>query len=114
MIRLVALSEAVSALQPLPAALEEEGFEDGSAQAWAESFARHLMVAFDAWQEQGFAAVGRTYLSRLAPEKGARRDIAENGDLLVRRMGKTDVERRTLVPTLETPTWLDPDSRGPK
>lgn len=114
MIRLMSMSEEARALQPLSAALEEEGFEDGTAKALAESFARHLMVAVDAWQEQGFAAVARDYLARLAPESGARRDIADNGDLLVRRTGKADVERRKLIPALKMPSWLDPETRGPK
>ena len=50
------------------------------------------MVTLDSWQEQGFAAIAQEYLARLAPdgEKGIRRDIDENGDLLVRRMGKND------------------------
>jgi hypothetical protein len=53
-------------------------------------------------------------LSRLTPEKGLRRDIDENGDLLVRRMGKVDVERKRLVPALATPSWLDPKTGGPR
>jgi hypothetical protein len=50
----------------------------------------------------------------LPPEKGVSRNIAENGDLLVRRMGKVDVERRKLVPALSAPSWLDPQTRGPR
>ena len=38
-----------------------------------ESFARHLMVSLDAWQQDGFGEVARSYLSRLAPKKGVRR-----------------------------------------
>ena len=48
------------------------------------------MVQIDAWQEFGFDGSRRTYLSRLAPEKGVRRDIDDNGDLLVRRVGKPE------------------------
>ena len=64
------------------------------------------MVQIDAWQEYGFDEVAKSYLGRLEPEKGVRRDIDENGDLMVRRMGKTDVERRSSprLPRL----WLDP------
>jgi hypothetical protein len=62
--------------------------------------------------------VAKNYLSRLEPEKGVRRDIDDNGDLLVRRVGKTgaetEPERRALIPALSTPTWLDPATRGPK
>ena len=79
-----------------------------------ESFARHLMVAVDAWQQDGFAAVAKSYLSRLAPENGVRRDIDDNGDLLMRRVGNTAVERRALVPALATPSWLDPATGGPR
>jgi hypothetical protein len=72
------------------------------------------MVAIDAWQEQGFAEVVKSYLPRLPPESGVRRDIDENGDLLVRRAGKTEVERRRLVPALAAPSWLDPGTAGPR
>jgi hypothetical protein len=51
-------------------------------------------------------------------EKGVRRDIADNGDLLVRHLvsvpGKPEVERRPLVPALAQPSWLDPATGGPK
>ena len=40
-----------------------------------------------------------------------RRDIDDNGDLLVRRMGKAEAERRALVAALAAPSWLDPDDR---
>jgi hypothetical protein len=39
-----------------------------------ESFARHLMVAIDAWQEKG-SAKSRRVISPAAPESGVRRDI---------------------------------------
>jgi len=114
MIRTVSMAEGDPGLRPLSAALEEEGFDDAGAGRLVESFARHLMVHVDAWQEFGFAEVAKNYLGRLAPEKGARRDIDENGDLLVRRMGKVEVERRGLVPALAVPSWLDPATRGPR
>jgi biotin-(acetyl-CoA carboxylase) ligase len=116
MIRTVAMSEQEPGLRPLSAALEEEGFDGLGSGRLVESFARHLMVAVDAWQEQGFAAVGKEYLARLAPEKekGVRRDVDDNGDLLVRRMGKADVERRKLVPALAKASWLDPKTGAPR
>jgi biotin-(acetyl-CoA carboxylase) ligase len=114
MIRTVSMSGTDPGLHPLSTALEEEGFTDVLAGQLVESFARHLMVALDAWQEQGFAAVAKEYLRRLAPESGLRRDIDENGDLLLRRAGKTEAESKMLKPALVTPTWLDPAMRGPR
>ena len=55
-----------------------------------------------------------SYLARLPPEQGVRRDIDDNGDLLMRRIGKTDVERKTLLPALAAPSWLDPATKGPR
>ncbi len=114
MIRTVSMAEGDPGLRPLSAALEEEGFEESGADRLVESFARHLMVHVDAWQEFGFAEVSKNYLARLAPEKGVRRDIDETGDLLVWRMGKVEVDRRRLVPALAAPSWLDPATRGPR
>ena len=81
-----------------------------------ESFARHFMVGVDAWQEQGFGAVAKNYLGRLSPESGMRREIAENGDLLVRRMATSagGPERRSLLHALAEPSWLDPATGGPR
>jgi hypothetical protein len=50
MIRTVSLGDNEPGLNPLSAALEEEGFTDLAAGALVESFARHLMVHTDAWQ----------------------------------------------------------------
>jgi hypothetical protein len=72
------------------------------------------MVALDAWQQDGFDEVAKNYLARLAPEKGVRRAIDVNGDLLVRRAGKTALDRHPLVPALATPSWLDPATGGPR
>jgi biotin-(acetyl-CoA carboxylase) ligase len=114
MIRTVAIGETEPGLNPLAAALDDEGFVDLSSGRLVESFARHLMVVIDAWQQDGFAEIAKSYLSRLEPEKGARRDIAENGDLLVWRAGKAAVERRPLVEVLAQPSWLDPATGGPR
>ena len=114
MIRTVAMGEDEPGLRPLVAALEEEGFSELGSGRLVESFARHFMVAVDAWQEQGFPAVAKSYLAYLAPEPGMRREIVDNGDLLIRRVGKTDVERRDLLTALATPSWLDPKTRGPR
>jgi biotin-(acetyl-CoA carboxylase) ligase len=113
-IRTVSMSEAEPGVTPLAAALEDEGFVDFGSDRLVESFARHLMVAIDAWQRDSFAAVAKDYLARLPREQGLRRDIDDNGDLLVRRMGKVDVDRRKLRLALATPSWLDPATGGPK
>lgn len=114
MIRTVSMGEGEPGLNPLVAALEEEGFSDLTAAALVESFARHLMVHTDAWQEQGFGAVAKEYLQRLPRDKGLRRDVDESGDLLLRRMGKVEVQRRKLAPLLAAPSWFDPQTRGPR
>ncbi len=116
MIRIVSLGEGEAGLRPLVSALEEEGFEGHAADEIVAAFARHLMVALDSWQERGFAGVKAAYLPYLAPhwEKSVRRDIDESGDLLIRRMGKADVERKKLLPALAEPSWFDPGARGPR
>ncbi len=114
MIRTVSMLEGDPGLRPLATALEEEGFEGLESGRLAESFSRHLMTTVDAWQERGFGAVARDYLARLAPEGGVSRSIADNGDLLTRRTGKADLERRELLPRLAQPSWLDPKSKAPR
>jgi biotin-(acetyl-CoA carboxylase) ligase len=114
MIRTVSVTGIEPGLNPLSTALEEEGFTDAMSDQVVESFTRNLMVAIDAWQEHGFAAVARSYLGRLAPEKGTRRDIDENGDLLVRYLRKDETERQALLPSLAKPAWYDPKSKGPR
>ncbi len=114
MIRTVAMGEEEPGVRPLSSALEEEGFDELDSGALVASFARHLMVAIDAWQDKGFAEVAKSYLARLAPEHGVRRDIDENGDLLIRRMGKVEAERRPLLRALVAPSWLDPATGGPR
>lgn len=99
---------------PLVTTLADEGFADVTAHAIVESFARHFMVAIDAWHESGFNAVAKTYFERMAPEQGLRRDIGENGDLLLRRMARDKLERRSLVEALAAPSWLDPATGAPR
>ena len=113
MIRTVSMIEEAG-LHPLETALDQEGFEEHGASALVESFARHLMVAIDAWEQDGFGAVRKEYLPRLSPEKGARREIDENGDLLVRWIASNQAERRALVPALEAPSWYDGRRGGPR
>lgn len=114
MIRTVSMTGSEPGLNPLVTALEEEGFTDAMSDQVVESFARHFMVAIDAWQEHGFGAVARSYLERLPVEKGLRHDIDDNGDLLLRRMGKAEVERQKFLPRLAKPAWFDPVAKGPR
>ena len=93
-----------------------EGFEMVDTDAIIESFSRHLMTAFDRWNERGFEAIARDYLERL-PRRGdgERRAIDVNGDLLVRHAtGKAPPERTSLLDALARAGWYDPHARGPK
>jgi biotin-(acetyl-CoA carboxylase) ligase len=114
MIRTVSMTGNDPGLHPLASALEDEGFTDVAAAELVASFARHLMIHIDALQEYGFGAIARDYLKRLPAESGTRRDIDENGDLLVRRSGKTQAQRIGLATALAAPSWLDPKSGGPR
>jgi hypothetical protein len=113
MIRTVEMSQRQPGLLSLPAALEEEGFQDLGSGRLVESFARHLMVMTDAWQEGSFEVVARSYLSRLPAERGVERLIDGAGDLLVRRAG-TQIAKHRLVPALAAPSWLDPQTGAPR
>jgi biotin-(acetyl-CoA carboxylase) ligase len=114
MIRTVSMTGNDPGLHPMASALEEEGFTDVAATELVASFARHLMVHIDALQEYGFGAIARDYLQRLPAESGVRRDIDANGDLLVRRTGKSEAQRMALASALAAPSWFDPKSRGPR
>ena len=114
MIRTVSMTASEPGLNPLVTALEEEGFTDGMSNHVVESFARNFMQAVDAWHDGGFGAVAKSYLERFPPESGLRRDIDDNGDLLIRRMGKAETERKKLLPLLAQPSWLDPVAKGPR
>jgi biotin-(acetyl-CoA carboxylase) ligase len=122
MIRTVALGEEEAGLRPLSSALEDEGFDDFGSGKLLESFARHLMAEIDIWQEKGFGEIARNYLARLSPprpsasagEKGVRRAIDENGDLLVHPMAVQEPVRHSLISALSRVSWLDPDTGGPR
>jgi biotin-(acetyl-CoA carboxylase) ligase len=114
MIRTATTSGADPGLNPNITALDEEGFIEFTASQVVESFARNFMVAIDAWQESGFGAVAKSYVEYLSREKGLRRDIADNGDLLVRRMAATDTERNALTPRLVEPDWYDAVNKEPR
>jgi biotin-(acetyl-CoA carboxylase) ligase len=113
MIRTASMAADEPGVNPDVTTLSEEGFTDSTVNHLVESFARNFMVGLDAWQESGFGAVAKTYIEYLPRDKGLRRDIDENGDLLVRRMASTDVERHALLPRLKEPSWFDPKSKAP-
>jgi biotin-(acetyl-CoA carboxylase) ligase len=96
--------------------LLSEGFEMFDSDAVIGSFARHLMTAFDRWNELGFEVIARDYLERLPKRKaGERRTIDFNGDLLVRPpIGSGPPDRTSLVDALARVAWYDPRARGPK
>jgi hypothetical protein len=127
MIRLVAMGEGEPGLRPLAAALDDEGFSDLDGRVLVESFTRHLMAAVDTSREKGPGEVAKSYLSRLAPGKGesgkirlgehanvVRRGIDREGNLLIRHPGTGKFEQRSLADALRVPSWLDPESGGPR
>lgn len=99
---------------PGATSLEEEGIED--VRAVLGSFARHLMLAFDAWAEDGFPAIEGAYLARLPKERaGDRLGLEASGDLVVGNEGRRGAtERRPLLPALAAPSWLDPERGAPR
>jgi Biotin/lipoate A/B protein ligase family len=114
MIRTVAVGADEAGLLPLPAALHDEGFDETGSGRLVESFARHLMVAVEAWRTQEFATVTGEFLRHLRLEKGAIPAIDANGDLLVRWRGRAEPDRHPLKAGLGQPSWLDPETGGPR
>lgn len=114
MLRTASMANTDPGLNPSITALDEEGFTDTMTNHLVESFARNFMVAVDAWQETGFGAVAKRYIERLPREQGLRREIDDNGDLLLRRMASTDVERNALLPQLREPAWYDSVNKEPR
>nr|WP_249154119.1 biotin/lipoate--protein ligase family protein [Bradyrhizobium diazoefficiens] len=114
MIRTVAMNDEEPGVHPLASALDQEGFGETGAAQITESFARHLMLAFDGWRADGFDGVAREYLSRMPRERQTVQRIDDDGDLLTRRIGAGTIERRNLVPALAIPSWFDPALGGPR
>ena len=113
-IRLVSLAGKDAGLRPLVTALDEEGFADVGSGRLVESFARHLMVAMDAWRANEFFTVVQTYVSHLDHEKGATPSLDAHGNLLVGWRGQKVPDRHNIVDALAEPSWLDPATGGPK
>jgi len=114
MIRTVVMTDREAGMHPLASALDQEGFGDAGAVQVTESFARHLMRALDDWQTNGFDGIAREFLSRLSCERQAKHAIADNGDLMTRRIGTNTTGRRDLRKSLLSPSWLDPKLGGPR
>jgi biotin-(acetyl-CoA carboxylase) ligase len=114
MIRTASMAVDEPGVNPDITTLSEEGFTDSTVSHLVESFARNFMVALDTWQERGFGAVAKNYIERLPREKGLRRDIDDNGDLLVRRMASSEVERHVLLTQLREPAWYDSVNKEPR
>jgi len=96
-------------------ALLNEGFEMVDTEAIIGSFARHLMTAFDQWNERGFDPVARSYLDRLSKENASdQRRIDMNGDLLKATATNGPPTRNSLVEGLARAAWYDPAYRAPK
>jgi len=114
MIRTVSMTGEEPGVHPLTTALEQEGFDDAGASHLTEAFARHLMAVIHGWQSDGFDGVAREFVERLPRAAGTHYDIADNGDLLVTHAGRTDVGRSALLPALRIPSWLDPQTGGPR
>jgi biotin-(acetyl-CoA carboxylase) ligase len=93
-----------------------EGFQMIETDAIVESFSRHLMTAFDKWNERGFEPIARDYFERVPKAKaGERRGIDANGDLLTSLPSEKGPPQRTgLVAALAKVAWYDSNHRGPK
>ncbi len=113
MIRTVAMADTEAGVYPLASALDQEGFGEAGAVQVTESFARHLMRALDAWQIDGFDGIAREFLRQLSRERKTTHAIADNGDLLVRRIGTNKTDRHDLKTSLLSPSWFDPKLGGP-
>jgi len=115
-LRAADMAHAEEAQAAAGVSLLSEGFEMVDTDAIIESFARHLMTAFDRWKERGFEAIARDYLERLPKRKaGERRAIDSDGDLLVALpAGSGPPERTSLLDALAKANWYDPQARGPK
>src|SRR5690348_7995804 len=107
MIRTVAMTDREAGVHPLASALDQEGFGEAGAVQVTEGFARHLMRTLDTWQTDGFDGVAREFLSRLAHERKTSHVIADNGDLMTRRVGANMADRHDLRRGLLSPSWLD-------
>lgn len=114
MVRTAILGAAEPGTRPGAGSLEEEGFEELGSGQLIETFARHLMVWIDTFQQEGFRSVAEHYLERLGAEEPVERSIDGFGNLLTRRKGKLDTTKQEFLPALAKLDWYDPVERGLK
>jgi biotin-(acetyl-CoA carboxylase) ligase len=116
MLRAADMAELETASAPWGTSLMGAGFEMVETEALISSFARHLMTAFDQWNERGFEPIADAYLARLAKkEDSGRRGIDRNGDLLIDAPADGDPRvRASLLEGLGRVAWYDPGLRGPR
>ncbi len=114
MLRAADMTHADPGFAPGATTLVAEGFELIDGDLIVESFARHLMTAFDRWNEQGFRAVGEDFLARLPKKVAAERRIIDaNGDLLASLPAARAPERLSLLDGLNAAAWFDPAQNMP-
>ncbi len=73
----------VTGERPGETALEDEGFDDLSAEAITEAWARHLMANLDEWSARGHRRVTDKFLARLEDGAGGKRGIEPHTAALV-------------------------------
>jgi Biotin/lipoate A/B protein ligase family len=95
------------------AALDQAGFDDLDADELVAASARHLLLALDAWQDEGFGTVATRYLKHLMAEDDGVPELDDNGDLLVARSAGGRPDRRSLAAALASPAWPDPATADP-
>lgn len=114
MVRTAIIGGGEPGMRPQSAALEEEGFDELGSGQLIETFARHFMVWADAWQQDGFHGIAEHYLQRLPADEPVERSIDGMGDLLTRKKGKLQTEKKRLVPALAKLDWYDAEARSLK
>lgn len=116
MLRAADMHESETDSTPWGTSLMGAGFKMVETEALIGSFARHLMTAFDQWNERGFEPLAAAYLARLSKtEDNGRRGIDRNGDLLIDTpSGGEGRVRMSLLDDLAQVAWYDPGLGGPK
>ena len=94
MIRTVSMTGDEPGLHPLATALEEEGFDDVRSEPWWRASPATSWWRSMPGRRAALPRSPRAIWRGCRPSTGLRRDIDDNGDLLVRRMGKAEVERQ--------------------